>query len=783
MDTLADLASMQHHQQIARANAGGLRSAEVYDSQLSPSTILPNLHTVPRPSSSARSSYELTMADAPAQTPPRRTFTATSLSEKDLEVIAQLVGYLAENPYTYESHVQLVNLLHQGLVSHIYPASSRIAQGDPYTYDLLQDLRQAREAMDANFAMGEDMWVDWLRDQQLLARTLDDRIAVMESCQRAVEEETGSTKLWKLYGDWVLSLYRAAHGQQYDITDPNGASDQPKGWSEEDKVLGREVFGWQAMMEVWRRGMMETKWRIDDSHLIWDTYTELLMQDLTTPTSDAISTMKAHFVDRLQTPHATWDNTFQAFSTFISSYDNAAYEETMVTANRRGADAKHKFGMREVLEVTVHRAREAGDRDTEWGAYADYIDWELAQSRRKGTFSFELTNTLYQRAILRFPTGTSLWEDYVIFLTDEIGNHNRHGMCLSVAERASRHCPWSGSLWSQHLLAAEQQDRSFKDIGHIKHKATSTGLLDAGGMEEVLKVLTSWCGYLRRQAFKKDSTDEELDVAEVGIRSAIEDMEELGRKKYGEEYKGDPLCRLERIYIKYFSQSRSWDSARGVWRGLIPRRGDSYEFWLRYYGWEMMTWGMLMQDGPEGVSVSERRATTPKQATAVLRQALKRTNIDWPEKIMETFIHHCEDHENVEELQLAVVQVKKATKIVAKRREKEVLQSAHVPISQQQSLDVQAHAKSDDNSTPVGKRKREEGADTTNDAIRKKIKSEVPYGGVTPAEDLSTPAASLVKRDRENATVIVNNLPPETSETRVRQYFRDVSGPDHTRTV
>lgn len=34
MDTLADLASMQHHQQTARENAGGLRSTEIYDPAL-----------------------------------------------------------------------------------------------------------------------------------------------------------------------------------------------------------------------------------------------------------------------------------------------------------------------------------------------------------------------------------------------------------------------------------------------------------------------------------------------------------------------------------------------------------------------------------------------------------------------------------------------------------------------------------------------------------------------------------------------------------------------------
>ena len=52
-------------------------------------------------------------------------------------------------------------------------------------------------------------------------------------------------------------------------------------------------------------------------------------------------------------------------------------------------------------------------------------------------------------------------------------------------------------------------------------------------MEEILKVHTAWCSFLRRRAFMPDSTDEDQDVAEVGIRSAIEDMETLGHAKYG----------------------------------------------------------------------------------------------------------------------------------------------------------------------------------------------------------------------------------------------------------
>ena len=777
MDTLADLASMQHHQQTARANAGGLRSTEVFDAQLSPSTIYPNLHSITRTHSGTRSSLDLSKMDLPTHTTPPKRYSTASLSETDLQTVAQLVGYLAENPYAYESHVQLVRLLHQGFESHLGDTNSPEMAGSPHTYDLLQDLRQAREAMDSKFPMGESLWADWIKDESVLARTLEERITVMEMCQKAVSEEAGSTNLWILYGDWIGSLYHAAHDDtEFNDDEPTASGNH---WSEDDKLVGREVFGWQMMINVFEQGAGATKWRINDSHMLWNRMTDLLVKDLTnSPTAEKVRHVRTIFVERLQVPHATWDQTFQAFSSFISNYDNAAYEETMVSTNQRGMDAKTRYSSREGFEMRLQRAADADDRNTEWAVFAEYLEWELSQSRRKGSFSVDLTNAVYQRATLRFPTDTSLWEDYVMFVAEGACSERPHISALATLERATRHCPWSGTLWSQYMLAAEREGRDFQEIEDIKHKATSTGLLDTSGMEEILKVHTAWCGFLRRRAFQRDATDEELDVAEVGIRSALESVDTLGKKKYGKDYKGDPSYRLERIYIEYLSQSGSWNSARETWKGLISLWGDSWNFWLRYYWWEMFTWGSVMVSGSE-TGTRERKAKVPGYATAVLRQAVKRTNMDWPEKIMETYVHHCEDHEDVEQLQLAVVQVNKAMKILNKKREKEAAEAAALAQQQQQQQEQeeQEHKSMRDVSPPEdlsnsGKRKREEDTEAAPGSISKRSR---PDNSDDKVEPRSTDTTFVVKRDRENATVVVKNLPPGTTETRVRQYFRDVS--------
>lgn len=249
-------------------------------------------------------------------------------------------------------------------------------------------------------------------------------------------------------------------------------------------------------------------------------------------------------------------------------------------------------------------------------------------------------------------------------------------------------------------------------------------------------------------------------MAEVGIRSAIESVQELGEKKYGRQYQGDPLFRLERIYIRYLSESGSWDSARETFKGLVPRLGNSYEFWLTYYGWELISWSKFVQG--EATVDAARRTPNPSYATAVLKQAIKRTDLDWPEKIVQTYITHCEDYEDSDELQLAVIETRKAMRAVNARREKEARELAAV--QQQQQLEAATEASTSE------KRKREDEKDANGEPTSKKARGEEP--AVKAEEEPTAPP-----RDRENATVVVKNLPHQTSEHQVRQFFRHVSLP------
>lgn len=739
MDTLADLAAMQHPQ-AARNASSMLRSTQAYESQLSPSTIHPHVNPINHNTPTPRTSFDIAMSEGPRESA-RRNYVQTSLDPDAQQLATKLFNQIQENPHTYDAHVQFIGLLHAGFVNHVYPPNNPDIHGDPRRYDLLKDLRTAREEMDKLFAMGEDLWAEWIQDESMLAHSVNERIAVMELCQRSVEEEFGSTKLWHIYGEWVLHLYKSACGE-------HGAGQ----WTEEDRMVGREVFSRQSVLDVWQRAAEATRWRINNSHLVWDRLLELHTEDLSqAPSQEKITQLRGLYDVRLQTPHATWDQTFQSFSTFISTYFEPEYEKIMSETVAQASKVKECYETRSKFESRLNEASESGDKTLEWTIYREYIDWE---------FDFQLANAVYQRAVLRFPTDVSLWEDYVIFLIDKSMHGHASTTTIATLDRATRHCPWSGNLWSQYLLSSEREGQSFSTISGIKHKATSTGLLDAGGMEEVLKVHTTWCSYLRRRAFLSDSTDEDLDVAEVGIRSAIESVQELGEKKYGRQYQGDPLFRLERIYIRYLSESGSWDSARETFKGLVPRLGNSYEFWLTYYGWELISWSKFVQG--EATVDAARRTPNPSYATAVLKQAIKRTDLDWPEKIVQTYIAHCEDYEDSDELQLAVIETRKAMRAVTARREKEAREAAAVQQQQLQQWEAAAETSTSE------KRKRGDEKDANGEPTSKKVRGEEEVNKLE--EETAKPP-----RDREHATVVVKNLPHQTSEHQIRQFFRHVS--------
>ncbi|ROT36517.1 hypothetical protein SODALDRAFT_335614 [Sodiomyces alkalinus F11] len=620
--------------------------------------------------------------------------------------------------------------------------------------------------MAPSLPVGEDRWVDYVAEHSRGATDLEKRVQVIELYKLAVDAEPNSLKVWRAYCEYFWSLH--VDSLSADV-----------GWPEEEQIMGRDIFSLNAALSLWQQGYEAIQYRISDSHELWDRWISLERGLLDrTRTSEGVRRITHLYTDRLQTPHVTHEDTAQAFSSFLSTYNQAAWESTMQAVTAQSQEAKQLTSDRDMFELRLGKTARDGKDDEYRSTLREYLEWEACQSKRSKRHveaTGELCRGLYARALTGvFAFDEAVWTECIRFLaTSGTFAQAPHAM-LDVIRRAVDHCPWSGALWSRYILSAEEAKLPFHDIEQIKHKATSHPDLYKNGMTGLLDMYAGWCGFLKRTAMDINASDEAVDIADMGLRAAIEFVDQA-KHRYGDGYRGDPAFRLERIYIQYLTDKKGClDDARHQWHKLAEKQlyADSYDFWMHYYMWEMMVFASNGKDRsptPSTVAVGLR---VPSVATAVLGRAIKRKTLDWPEKVMEVYVQHCNDYELPSTLRSAMDSVAELQKEVGKRRELEAAQAAEqyaAAQAQQQQAALAATAAAADSSSGA-KRKWEDDAEdqaTSTTAANKRQRG----SNEETSPDLQQ--RQRLKRDRENTSVLVSKVPSGVTQTKIRQYFKE----------
>lgn len=620
----------------------------------------------------------------------------------------------------------------------------------------------------ANMAkpVGEDGWLAYLEETIRNASDLENRVHTVEQYKRAVAAEPGSLRIWLSYCDYFWSLWEATQALASD------------GWTDEERMMGRELFSFGAALDLWQQGYEAIQYRLNDSHLLWDRWVSLEMELLsTTRTPEGIKRITHLYCDRLQTPHLTWEETSQNYSNFLSNYNPDAWLDSMKDVTNNAQEVKRLIAARDPFELKLKKGFSDGDVEAQKDAMTEYLDWEMLQSRRSNDYpkiGIDICRGLYARALTGvLATDQATWYRYIVFLSSSNSDLQAPGNLLDVLRRAVQRCPWSGRLWNRYILCAEETKLPFAEIESIKHTATNESQILRDGMEGMIGMYEAWCGFLKRTAMDVTATDESVDLADVGLSAALEDVTIIGRRLYGKDFQGDPKFRLERIYIQYLTEKKgAIDEARAQWNKLaaVQIHANSNDFWFRYYMWEMLIFSSTSvqetrSPTPSSVNASFR---TPSLATAVLVRAVSRKTIDWPEKVLEVYMQHCNDYEPPLSVRKAADRAHKTEEALNKRRAHEEKEKAAQYAAYYRAQEAQVSTEEAD-PHQGSKRKRESVPPTQdeNTSTSKRQKSDV--------DDTAsqTSATQDLKRDRENSTIIVTNLPSDVAQTKVRQYFKD----------
>ncbi|EFX03016.1 pre-mRNA splicing factor [Grosmannia clavigera kw1407] len=654
--------------------------------------------------------------------------------------------------------------------------------------------------------VGDDSWIDYLEQQRRDANALEQRIRVVELYRSAVNAEPGSIRVWIAYCTYFWSLY-------VECSQRSGAVAT---WPAEEQAAAADIFSLDAALHLWNEGHEATQFRLSDSHELWNRWIALERELLDrTRTAEGVRRITHLYRNRLAIPHMAWDDTSSAFSSFLSEYNPAAYEETMRAVTEQSRTARHICERRDGMEMAQRAAQRSGSEQAQRNAMSDYLDWETANAlaeRDDKVTAVRVAFGLFTRALSGvFATDDGTWTDVLVFATqlrrdiEDSANRNEEVLRhlpsnLDILQRAVQHCPWSGSLWARYIVCGEQVGLSFSDIERIKHAATNSSL-DRDGMAAVVEMYASWCGYLRRLAMDPNASDEAVDLADSGLVAALEAVQVWGERRFGSAFQGDPNYRLERIMIQHLTDKHgAADEAREHWEKLAEKdmHANDYSFWLSFHAWEM---GLFQaQKGrirsPTPATTNSRSQRVPSQATRVLRRALQNLHLNWPERIMEVYIKHCNDFQTVDVLLSAFDDVHKLQKLLAKHRKEvaalQAASAAQTTAAEEELSEAQAQTPTQDPGEPQTiaaahdtvegqdspsstKRKREtDVADDMDELASKRARSEQHQPPpLPPPQQQQQRGETELKRDRENTSVYVANLPADVTSTKVRQYFRD----------
>ncbi|KIK69665.1 hypothetical protein GYMLUDRAFT_212399 [Collybiopsis luxurians FD-317 M1] len=633
-----------------------------------------------------------------------------------LDALARLVEQLAENPRDFSIHVQHIKL-------------AKSLEG------MEAEVTSALEMYTNCFAAGDEAWLELLdiKERSLNIDSVNGAEELLSLFQRA-EEDYLSISVLKRHIEFILGRY-----EHY----ASGAAKPDE--------LG-ELFSTEwtrlAITDIVNKGIGH----ITESHLLWDQLKDWELEILEASSASdrplLVERCGALILERLGQPHARVEDTFQAYSSFTTNYKPPdQYESLLIAASKVKARTLKAVERRDQYENALNQNQNSLE------AFAQYTGYE----RRAKYPDLFTTSAVYERAICeaakrRFQGEygaeealRSFWANYSDAL--RLLNASQESQ-INLFKRAVRSVPGSGEVWARYIRLIER----YTDPEHIQGgRDIVSGLFTQAcsvpqlvqDVEQLIPLVLARAGFEKRLIDLGVSDDETVPTL-IGI---LESGIEMVRKTTG-----DSRLRLEKYLTEFYRFAGVAESSAAVWQLTAKHYKNSYLAWTSY-------------------TDSLIKADQHDEARKVFSDIVAK-HIDWPEAIWEAWVLFEHLYGSVEQVEACLDKIEKAQYQVNMRRAKEAekvnyqtiqvaaeSQASTIPVSE---VPIPSPAAGEPMGVdqPQGSRGTKRGAeDPLTDDLQKKIKLE--------------PTSAPLKRDRENSTVFVADIPNNTSEEELSTLFAD----------
>ncbi|KAF8964174.1 hypothetical protein BDZ97DRAFT_1816638 [Flammula alnicola] len=630
---------------------------------------------------------------------------------ESLDALAKILTAVAEKPYDASLHAQNI----------------RLAQS---LEGMEAEVQSAREMMIQLVAAGDDVWLPLLTaKEQAVDLETEEGVQELLALYSRAESDYLSIPILQKHVNFLVERHALYI---------SGEQSRPE-------ALG-EIFttSWtrEAIDNVVEKGVGH----LTQSYKLWDVQRDWEMEMLeAAPKSKKaalVEHVQAFHLARLRQPHPNIEETFQSYSSFTTNYlPPQDYESTLSIRN---------FDRREKLETNITNS--GGSLES----YHQYIGYER-RAKYPDTF---VTCGVYERGISeaakrRFSGEAGaeealrmFWASYCDALRILDAGVDRE---LETCRRAVRSVPGSGEVWARYIRLLERIDEppeSLETVSEIYDRAIEAKLAPSD-IEQLAPLVLARAGYEKRILEAGDGDEDALPtligVLESGIAVAHQASKSI-----------DPKLRLEKFLVTIYENSGLVDSAFDVWKAAAKYSKSSYQVWISY----------------TDALIKHQRFDEARQVFAEIHTK----QIDWPEAVWEAWTSFEHLHGSVEEIESCLDKIESARYQTNMKRAKEAAKAAYEGV--QISAEAQAVAAVAEAPLP------DISASTTNAEGPMDVDQPAPERGTKrtaeeePASDVHKKARieqkpPPLKRDRENSTVFVADLPEDVTEEDLKNLFKD----------
>ncbi|KZT09316.1 RNA-binding protein Prp24 [Laetiporus sulphureus 93-53] len=647
-----------------------------------------------------------------------------------LEALSNILTRLTDNPYDITLHAENVRF------------SRETGMED--------QIESALEMVTAFWAAGDYVWIPLIEHklQSSNLESADDLRAVLDLCERA-EQDYLSIPLLEKHLDLLIERYE--HFGTLD-TKPNDLEE-----------LFSTEWTQSKMNEVVAKGIGH----LTKGHLLWEKQKEWELEVLQTAPPEEkvqlVNRIESMLLERLQQPHAAQDSTFQAYSSFTTSYKPPdQYEALLVSASKLRSQARKAFERREQYETSLEQSGFSLE------AYAYYTTVE----RRKQKPDLFVLKTLYERAIAeadkRRWEGDSTAEDalrsFWISLVDFLRQQGvDDDLQLATFKRAVRSVPAAGEIWARYMrflerIADSSEDDVRAEIRAVYEKTKTITPLQSD-VEQLVPVVLARAGYEKRQ-FEAGETEQGFDTLIEVVMDGVTRVRKVSPS-------GDLRLRIEKFFSSVCLKLPDLaEHALILWEDTTKHYKTSYLAWTSYT--EVLIKQNLYEDA--------RRVF----------QDICMKSLDWPEAMWDAWINFEQLYGTVDEIDLCLDKIQYAQAQTNARRAKEAEKAQHAamqliaeqqanatsvseippPASTQEEGEVVPMAVDSTKPSGTGAKRKAEDEVASEEHKKQKI-------AYLLSINIDRLMETIICRDRENCTVFVADLPSDAREDDLASLFKD----------